>query len=281
MKVLIKTNNYYTTLAELRASNGNALEMHHPAYCEECGSVLTFFKGSAIGDDDLKLDDNSGYWVKHKMKKLENMIEFVDVDIIPNDYIDLTSLHYLDSIRGKNYDYHFIRRNIIDYVASVGFDNLSESEKLIASKYCAADASTLVPYFMVTYGLDYETAISKYKVYRSIDIFNAKKALSERSMDPAMMYIAVKYMDEQNASIFSDNIRNYISDLRETAHLGLNYGQARDGIMDYIEATNGYVGGGLSTFSFENGYTFEECRDEFKNFLIYGTKPEEFDVLSS
>ena len=279
MKVIIKTNSYCTTMSDLRAVDGSVIDMYHPMFCEECKKVFTLFKGASKGDDELKLDDGNGYWIASKMSKLDNLIEFSDA--VEAEYTDITTVTYLDKLKGGIYDYHFVRRHIKDLVAVIGFGNLTLDEKIIVVRYCAADDADLISYFMDTYSLDMATAITKLKVYRAIDISNATKALKGRAEHPAMTFIAIKYLSESNASIFSDNIRNFISDLKTTAHLGLNYGQERDGIMDYIEDTNGYVGTGLSTFTFENGFTFEECSNEFKNFLVYGTIPEEFDVLSS
>jgi hypothetical protein len=230
-----------------------------------------------MGDAELKSTDGGGYWVISQLIKLDTLIEFSE--ILPAEYTDLTSVEFLDKLNFKNFDYHFVRRHMIDLVAEIGFNNLLAEEKVIAARYCAADATTLVGYFM-GFGLAVHEAVAKYKVYRSIDITSAAEALSKRADNAVVKYIAVKYMSEAEASAFSDAIRNFITDLRESAHLGLNYNQARDGIMDYIEATGSYVDGGLKSYTFENGYTYDECKEEFKNYIVYGIKPTEFDVLS-
>jgi hypothetical protein len=183
------------------------------------------------------------------------------------------------SVLLNHVDYHKERGELKDLATSMGFDNMTEKEKELCAKHCLVDANTLIVYYLGR-GLTMEDAVTKYKVRRSIDISLAAKALSTRASSPVVTYIAVKYLNEADASAFSDAIRNFVSDLRESAHLGLAYGQARDGIMDYIEATGSYLGAGLKSYSFENGFTYEQCRDEFKNYLVYGNKPAEFDVFS-
>jgi hypothetical protein len=107
-------------------------------------------------------------------------------------------------------------------------------------------------------------------------------ALAKRLECAIIRYIAVKYLNESDALEFTAAIRGFAQEVREAAHLGSQYGNIdRDGIMDYIEATGSYEGGGLSSFVFENGFTYEDCKTEFKNYIVYGNKPTEFDVFSA
>lgn len=277
MKVVIKSEQYHATLEDLKSVDGNAFDDGHEVYCKQTETIYKLIKGAI--DGDVKLNDNTGYFSQYLMKKPANLFEFVEV--VEAGYTDLTSIETIANINQRIYDYHFKRDKLKELTLELGFANLSASDKAIVARYCATDAATLVGYFMSQYGLTAAEATSKYKVFRSTDISEAAKALSSRASNPVVMYISVKYMSEADASAFTDAIRNFITDLKEVAHLGTNYGQARDGIMDYIEATGSYTDAGLKSYSFENGYTYEQCRDEFKNYLVYGIKPTEFDVFSS
>lgn len=277
MKIIIKTNQYKETLEALKAIDGSSIEAQHLVYCKETNKVYAFFKNATRGG--VKLTDDTGYFELNMLLKLDDLIQFSET--VESNFTDITTVELIEKLKGNKYDYHYIRNEMKELVTALGFANLTANEQSIVARYCATDAMTLIGYFMAAFSLSMEEAVSKYKVFRSIDISEAAKALSQRASSPVVMYIAVKYMSEADASAFSDAIRNFITDLKETAHLGLSYGQARDGIMDYIEATGSYVGAGLTSYTFENGFTYEQCRDEFKNYLVYGTKPTEFDVFST
>lgn len=176
-------------------------------------------------------------------------------------------------------DYFGERNQIKELVTAKGYENLNDAEKAHAAEYCMLDDATCVDYYM-SLGDDLQTAQTRHLVKRSIHIDNAAKSCRMRSDCPAVKYIAIKHMEEVDAMSFIDAIRNYLEDYSFLAHLGLEYGHSREGIMDYIEATNSYVSAGLSTYNFRTGTSYEACRDEFKNLLVYGIKPGEFDLFS-
>ena len=177
-------------------------------------------------------------------------------------------------------DYYTSRAILKAQYEGISFSSLSPRDKEIVATYCLTSDETIIGYYMEQ-GLTQEVAVAKHLVRRAEDINKASITCKQRAESPIVKYIAIKYMTEADAAMFMDAIRNLITDYSMLAHLGNEYGQSRDGIMDFIEATNGYVGAGLSNYTFRTGVTYENCRDEFKNFLVNGTKPTEFDVFSS
>ena len=149
-------------------------------------------------------------------------------------------------------------------------------DKEIAVKFCLTDSTTCLTHYMMQ-GLSLDMAKSKYLYNRSIDINKAAVSCKNRSESSVVLYLAIKYLSESSAVNFLDDIKLHLSNYSSVAHLGLEYGQSKEGIMDYIEATNTYVNGGLSTYTFNIGRTFDECRIEFKNYLVYGIEPQEFN----
>jgi hypothetical protein len=165
-------------------------------------------------------------------------------------------------------------------VTTKGFENLTDKEKEFAALYCLADDMTIIGYYMST-GDDLATAQAKHLVRRSIDINKCSKVCTERTESPIIKYLCIKYMDEADAMLFMDAIRDFVTDYAMLAHYGLEYGHSREGIMDYIEATNGYANAGLSSYTFRGGdLNYENCKNELKQYLIYGIKPAEFDLFS-
>lgn len=161
----------------------------------------------------------------------------------------------------------------------IDFDILNDKEKALAAKYCLIDDATAVIYYMST-GLSQAEATMQHLVYRAEDINKAADVCRMRAESSIIKYISIKYLEESNAATFIAAIRDFITDYGSIAHLGMNYGQSREGIMDYVEATNSYTDGGLSSYTFRDSYTFTDCSDELKNYLVYGVKPQEFDLLN-
>lgn len=173
-------------------------------------------------------------------------------------------------------DYHKARSEINDLF--VDFSSLNAKEKQYAAKFCIADDNTCVGYYMGL-GYDLTDAMNLHLSNRANDINNAAKSCRYRSESPIVLYSSIKYLTEQDAATFIDAIRTFITDYSTIAHLGLNYGQSREGIMDYIEATNAYLNSGLSVYSIKAPYTYEEFKTELKNYIVYGIEPEEFNLF--
>ena len=193
---------------------------------------------------------------------------------------DIVYIHELYHITRTCFcDYINIRLLIKEIVGAIPFENLTEQEKMIVCEFCAFDDATIVGYYM-SIGFTQAQAITKHKVNRANDIDLASKACQQRAETSVVKYIVIKYLTESSASAFLDAIRNYMEDYKRIAHLGLNYGQSREGLMDYIEATNAYENGGLSQYTFIAPYTYAECRDELKNYLLYGKTPDEYNQFS-
>jgi len=201
------------------------------------------------------------------------------IDIAIADHIPVipTTLEIIEKTLYQG-DYMTIRETMRTSISS--FSELTQNEKEIAAKYCLSDDTSLVMFYMGS-GLDQTQAVNKHKVRRAEDINNAALSCKLRAESPVVKYIAIKYLSIADASAFLDSIRNFLEDYKTVAHLGLAYGQNRDGIMDYIEATNAYVDIGLTLYTFNTPYTYIQCRDELKNYLVYGISPTEFDEFKA
>lgn len=175
-------------------------------------------------------------------------------------------------------DYHKERNAIIALFSD--FANFNDKEQYYAVKYCMVDDTTCITYFM-TAGKSYTEAMHQHLSNRANDINSAAASCRYRAESPIVLYLTIKYLTEQDAATFIDAIRTFITDYSTIAHLGLEYGQSREGIMDYIESTNGYLNGGLSVYNIKEPYTYELFKAELKNYIVYGIEPEEFNVSST
>lgn len=210
----------------------------------------------------------------------ERVVYSEELDLVYYD--DITSILVWHAQGTRKYDYHYVREQIKTLVTETGFNNLNDKDKEYALLYCSCDAneqtamSIQVGYYMGL-GMTLEEASAKYLILRADDINNAAKACQARLDDKTLIYIALKHMTQSNATAFLDSIRNFLTDLARVAHMGTNYGQTEDGILDYIECTGSYTETGLNSF-FTDTTLYEACRDEFKNYFYYGIKPTEFGV---
>lgn len=204
---------------------------------------------------------------------LESTLESTQLDALTAIVNNHNPINDSDVLPVKD-DYYTSRLQLKESFTGILFADLSDENKEIAAKYCLYDDLTLVSFYM-SQGLAQADAIIKHKVRRAEDITKAAKTCEARADTCVVKYIAI-----HDASAFMDAIRNFVQDYKSIAHLGTNYGQDRDGLLDYIEATGSYTNAGLSSYTFEYG-TYEDCKNEFKNYLVYGIKPQEFNVFST
>ena len=189
-----------------------------------------------------------------------------------NTEIHLTVRQSIDNwamFGGEEGDYMIVRRAIRDIVAVDGFSNVKELTKKHVVNYCAADANTLVGYYMGL-GLSVSDAVFRYKTKRANDIRRASEAAELRVNSNAFTFAIIKYLSEDDGQTFIDATRNFVIDFKTIALTGTNYGNSIDGIMDYVESTGSYVNGGLKNYSIVAPYTLEELITDLKKIIVYG-----------
>ena len=155
------------------------------------------------------------------------------------------------------------------------FSTLTDKEKELSARYCLVDDATIVAYY-VGQGLTQAQAITKHLVRRANDINKAKETCYNRSNSSVCKYIVIKHMDESVASQFFADVKQLSDDYAQLAHMGIRFNQGRDGIIDFLEATNSYVDAGLKNYTIKTGYTYEQCIDELVNYFVSGTIPSEY-----
>jgi len=81
--------------------------------------------------------------------------------------------------------------------------------------------------------------------------------------------VAVQYLSFVDASDLFDEIETLVGYYLNSGRLGLEYGDNRDGIMDYIMSINAYDGNGLedNDYTLKKG-TWEEFKSEIEKCLV-------------
>lgn len=149
------------------------------------------------------------------------------------------------SIIDKDYVWE---RDTLKEIAYTKWDSLNNQSKDILSERCIVGMDTIVSYYM-SKGLSQNDATMKYLNDRIVDVQNAAKCFCDRINNPKLQMYVILFLGEAQASTFNDAVRNFKSDLCSIALLGTQYGDSRDGIMDYIESTGSYTSGGLKSYT--------------------------------
>lgn len=152
---------------------------------------------------------------------------------------------YEYSIVGKDYVWE---RDTLRQIAHTKWDSLNDNSKEIIGIYCAVGMDTLIGYYM-SKGMSQNDATMKYLNNRIEDIKNAAKAYCGRINNNTLQVNIILFLGEAQGSTFNDAVRNFKSDLCSIALLGTQYGDSRDGFMDYVESTGSYTSGGLKSYT--------------------------------
>ena len=174
------------------------------------------------------------------------LTESLDTD----KYNDITSVENIATI-GKTYADYCKRRSILKDMMMGSpnpFDSLSDVGKKIIQKYCASDTTTLITDYIMQ-GLSQEQAQVKYIENRVIDVEFAGACYIKRINSLNFKVAFLMFTDEQQAQTFNLAIKNFYYQLEHLAVLGIGYGDAIDGILNYIASNGSYTYGGLSTYT--------------------------------
>lgn len=196
-----------------------------------------------------------------------NYVFSINIDL--NLYNDISSCNNWHLIGSNIYDYIYVRTQIKLYISGTTFDSLSEIDKEIVIKYCATDSTTIITHYMMQ-GMSQADATYIYITNRSVDIKNAAESCSKRITSPTYIKYIIMFLPEETAQQFLDATRNFSLDYQSAALFGNMYGDGRDGIMDYIDGTGSYVGGGLRNYTTYVGTDINQLIFLLNDLLING-----------
>jgi len=187
-------------------------------------------------------------------------------DTVEVGFTDISSIANWDAYgKRAGADYEIQSREIAAIVTSTTFALLSDVEKNIACIYSAIligfvpDHATMITHYASTpsYGmLGDGQAASVFHFNRFGEhLNNLREGAAIRSNAPRISVAMMMYFkDLDTINTFYDAIRTFRLDYVGKYHLGTEYGDTIDGIMDYLESTGSYVDGGLKNFEFSDTY---------------------------
>jgi hypothetical protein len=170
-------------------------------------------------------------------------------DTIPSGYVDISSIVYWDMFgMSCANDYLVCKNSIKELIIEKGWANLSNTEKDIAIQYYAYPDSTSAVIFLMSKG--YSQAQAQGFVLLQWHRHHGNVMNSCKTRWYYVKFIVLQYLNFSDAEDLLNTVEPLVFAYNDMGRLGVNYGDKRDGIMDYIESTNMFQGQGLR----ENGY---------------------------
>lgn len=174
-------------------------------------------------------------------------------------------------------DYLVCKHEIKDLVVEKGWSNLTNTEKDLAIIYYSyPDTTTAVIYLM---GKGYSQAQAQGYVLLSWHRHHGNVMNSCKQRWFYAKFIVPQYLSFNDAEDLLNTVEPLVFAYNDMGRLGINYGDKRDGIMDYIESTNAFAGQGLR----ENGYillqsTYDIFIGAMKDVFVEGIYSKYVDI---
>lgn len=178
-------------------------------------------------------------------------------------YIDRTDnpTYWYNNYKEIGISYFKMRLYVKDVVESKlgGFNDFRDHEKDVLGILYLGDTNQLIPFYMSYYGYTIQEASIFHTDRVAMNVVMKAVGTTLIARSPKIISVGTKYLVWGNpdgtlntlqANNFTAAISGFLSDYREYAYLGLNYGEETDGIMDYIESTGSYSSGGLKNYVF-------------------------------
>ena len=164
---------------------------------------------------------------------------------VPSGYTEISSVENWDTYGfGIANDYGVARFAIKELVNEIGWTGLTHTEKDIAIKHHSAPTTTdAVMYMIFEHGMSQAEA-TQYVIKQWHQYYIQFIGSCKQRWEYVMLLIP-QFLSFEDAEDLFDTIDSLIGYYNNAARLGRNYGNANDGILDYVESTNGFVGQGL------------------------------------
>lgn len=192
-------------------------------------------------------------------------------DTIPQNYVDISSIKNWYKF-GSNCvkDYLSVQREIRNIsFKSVWSDLTSEEKDILIELYAFKNDNDAIMYLVTEKGMSESEA--QMFILKNWHIHHGNMVQSCRDRWFNVKFTVGMFLQIPDAEHLFQIAQLLIFSFTDCGIFGKNYGDSSDGIMDFIESTNGYFGKGLK----EQGYTlnfgtYEIFISELKKVLVDG-----------
>ena len=202
--------------------------------------------------------------VKEKSTNKYIKISQEEYDLNTGLYIDRSNniIYWYNHYKEAGYLY-WQMRNIARELMNLEvdkFNSFGNLEKDILGILGLGDQTQTIIFYMTYFGLNQQEA--SFLLVKRLSEHTSKLSVDARVIiqSPKIMRIGIKYLtwintetgllDSTQANNLTYAIQGFLTEFERYAVIGLNYGDEREGIMDYLESTNNYTSGGLKNYIF-------------------------------
>ena len=222
-----------------------------------------------IGDEIVGIDLDS--WTSEQLNGNQPFKMIYSGDTIPSGYVDISSIVNWDKFGNNVCNDYFVYKCAIKTIAmEVGWTGLTNTEKDLCIKYYAyPDATSAVIFLMTVRGMSLQQAQGYILLEWHKHHGNITASCRQRWF--YVKFIVPQYLSFDDAEDLLNTVEPLVFAYHDMGRLGINYGDKKDGIMDYIESTNAFAGQGLR----ENSYvllqgTWDEFITAMKSVFVWG-----------
>jgi hypothetical protein len=202
-----------------------------------------------ISGQTLGVDLNS--WSDSDLNGNKTFIIVYSGQTFPQNYVNISSISNW-SIYGElvSNDYLVYKNAIKDIVDEIGWSGLTNIEKDLSIQYYAyPNATNAVIHLMTTKG--YTQPQAQYFMLEQWHKHHGNLINACKQRWYYAKLVVPMYLNFNDSEDLLNTVEPLIFAYNDMGRLGINYGDKKDGIMDFIESTNTFLDQGLK----ENNYT--------------------------
>ena len=193
-------------------------------------------------------------------------------ETVSSGYTGITTIENIKNFGSlTERDYAVGRSCMIDIMTTKPWSAWTNIEKDILIEYVAYDNDTdKVMYLITTKGM--EQAVAQNFVLecwhkhhkKFLDVCSTRWYYAKREI--------LKYLSRLDAEDLFDTVELLITYYIQIGRIGKNYDDNNDGIMDFIESTNGFIGQGLEEkgYTLPDGVTWSMVINALKDIIVNG-----------
>jgi len=156
---------------------------------------------------------------------------------------------------------YFKMRNLLNNIVISkvnGFNDFRNDAKDVLGKLIIGNQNDMIMHYIVNSGQTLAQAQQTHIDRLSLNVVKKSESTRIIASSSKIITVGIKYLtwvesgttNADQANNFTSAIQGFLTEYERYAILGLNYGDEKEGIMDYIESTNNYASGGLKNYIF-------------------------------
>lgn len=193
-----------------------------------------------------------------------------DDGIIPFNYEDDNNVIMLDRKSDMFIDYKNYHDNLKNLNTVLGWPSFTNDERdILVENYAHINPTNAVIHLMTTKGWSQNQSMGY--ILERWQVHNRKFVETCSYRFSYVKKCVLTFLNMVDATDLLEKVKPLIDNYVNEGLLGINYGDMTDGLMDYVESTNDFVGLGLAENTYVLNFgTYQNFIDELKKIIVYG-----------